>query len=214
MHGLDTVIHSGPSSIGIDTLYTSGGAIPEAFLRGCGVPDSLIEYLPSLIGAMEPVQYYSCFISYSTKDDEFARRLHERMRAEHLRVWFAPEEMQGGKKLYDQIERAIQLHDRLLLVLSDSSMQSEWVMTEIRRARRQEIKEGRRKLFPIRLVDFDTLRDWSCFDADHGKDMAVEVREYFIPDFSTWKEYDAFESAFARLLRDLRAAEATSGNAS
>ncbi|MGA2852744.1 MAG: hypothetical protein ABSE90_01235 [Verrucomicrobiota bacterium] len=29
----------------------------------------------------------------------------------------------------------------------------------------------------------ETLRDWTCFDADRGKDLAKEVREYFIPDF-------------------------------
>jgi TIR domain len=206
VQGLDTVLHFGPSSIGIDTLYRSGGNIPEAFLRGCGVPDSFIEYIPALIGAIQPIQYHACFISYSTKDDAFARRLHERMRAEHLRVWFAPEDMQGGKKLHEEIDRAIQLHDRLLLVLSEQSMQSEWVMTEIRNARRMERKEQRRKLFPIRLVEMEQIRDWSCFDADGGKDLAVEVREYFIPDFSRWKDHDAFEAAFARLLRDLRAA--------
>ena len=38
-----------------------------------------------------------------------------------------------------------------------------------------------------------------------GKDMAVEVREYFIPDFSTWKDHDAYKKAFDRLLRDLKA---------
>lgn len=38
-----------------------------------------------------------------------------------------------------------------------------------------------------------------------AKDLAVEVREYFIPDFSTWKDHDSFEEAFWRLLRDLRA---------
>ena len=43
------------------------------------------------------------------------------------------------------------------------------------------------------------------FDADHGKDLAVEVREYFIPDFSAWKDNDPFEAAFTRLLRDLKA---------
>ena len=33
---------------------------------------------------MQPIQYQSCFISYSSKDDEFARRLHEKKRsAEH-----------------------------------------------------------------------------------------------------------------------------------
>ena len=34
--------------------------------------------------------------------------------------------------------------------------------------------------------------------------LAEEVRQYFIPDFSRWKEHDAFEAAFTRLLRDLR----------
>ena len=54
-------------------------------------------------------------------------------------------------------------------------------------------------------MDFDTLRDWTCFDADSGKDLAVEVREYFIPDFSNWKDHDAFEKAFGRLQQDLKA---------
>ena len=61
---------------------------------------------------------------------------------------------------------------------------------------------------PDKLVDMDTLRDWECFDADSGKDLAVELREYFIPDFSHWKEHDPFEAAFARLLKDLRAENA------
>ena len=76
-------------------------------------------------------------------------------------------------------------------------------MTEIRKARAQEKKENRRKLFPIRLMDFDTLREWTCFDADTGKDLAVEVREYYIPDFSNWKNHDAFEAEFAKLQKAL-----------
>ncbi|HWS88931.1 MAG TPA: toll/interleukin-1 receptor domain-containing protein [Pyrinomonadaceae bacterium] len=206
--GLETVRHEGPSSIGVDTLYKSGGKIPEVFLRGCGVPDDFIEFIPSLIGARQAIQFYSCFISYSTRDEEFARRLYSRMRDEKLRVWFAPEEMKGGQKLYEQIERAIQLHDRLLLVLSESSIQSEWVMNEIQRARETEVREGRRKLFPISIVEFEKVKAWRRFDADTGRDLAKEVREYFIPDFSNWKEHDAFEKAFGRLLRDLRAEEA------
>jgi uncharacterized protein YjbI with pentapeptide repeats len=40
--GLDTVRHDGPSTIGIDTIYKSHGQISEAFLRGCGVPETFI----------------------------------------------------------------------------------------------------------------------------------------------------------------------------
>ena len=204
--GLEEVSHYGPSVIAISTIYMSEGEIPEVFLRGCGVPDYFITKIPALVAAMQPFQFYSCFISYSTKDKEFAERLHARMRQAELRVWFAPEDMEGGKKLHEQIDRAIQVHDRLLLVLSEDSMKSEWVMTEIRRARKTELKEGRRKLFPIRLVDYEAIRGWECFDADHGKDLAVEVREYYIPDFSNWKNHDDFEREFARLYDSLKAA--------
>src|SRR6185295_13444705 len=108
----------------------------------------------------------------------------------------------------EEIFRAIQIHDKLLLVLSENSMNSEWVMTEIRRARKVEREENRRKLFPIRLVDFEAIKKWECFDADNSKDLAVELREYYIPDFSNWKDHDSFEKEFAKLLRDLKATEA------
>ena len=156
---------------------------------------------------MEPIQFYSCFISYSTKNQDFAERLHSKMRDMGLRVWFAPEDVQGGKKLHEQIDEAIRVYDKLLLVLSPESMNSEWVRTEIRKARKAEIKEGKRKLFPIRLVDFNKIREWEFFDADSGKDLGVEIREFFIPDFSNWKGHDSFEAAFARLLKDLKAEE-------
>lgn len=149
---------------------------------------------------------HSCFISYSTKDEEFARRLYSRLVQANIRVWFAPEDLKGGAKLHEQLFEAIHFHDRLLLVLSEHSIASEWVMTEIRRARQVEAKEKRRKLFPIRLFGFDRLRDWSCFDSDSGKDLAIEVREYFIPDFSQWTDSESFEKAFNRLQADLRVA--------
>jgi hypothetical protein len=106
------------------------------------------------------------------------------MREANLRVWYAPEEMKGGRKLHEQIYEAIHVHDKLLLVLSEHSLKSEWVVTEIRRARKVEREETRRKLFPIRLVDFDAVAKWEHFDADSGKDLGVELREYFIPDFT------------------------------
>ncbi len=61
-----------------------------------------------------------------------------------------------------------------MIVLSDHSIHSEWVMTEICNAREMEKKEKCRKLFPIRLIAFETLRDWTCFDADTGEDLEAE----------------------------------------
>lgn len=205
VQGLETVTHRFPSTMGVDTLFLSKGKIPESFLRGCGLPDVLIDYLPSLIGAMQPVQFYSCFLSHSSKDEQFCRRLHSRLRDEKLRIWYAPEDLKGGEKLFDQIDHAIRVYDKVLLVLSKHSIGSNWVETEIRLAREKERAQNRRVLFPISLVDFGILRDWTCFDADTGRDMAVEVREYFIPDFSNWSDQEQFEAAFARLMSDLSA---------
>jgi uncharacterized protein YjbI with pentapeptide repeats len=206
--GVASVQHRGPSSVGIDTILLSGGTIPDAFLRGCGVPEHIVDLQRSLVQGMAPIQFYSAFISYSHSDEEFARRLHGRLQHAGLRVWYAPEEMKAGRKLHEQIDDAIRVHDKLLLVLSKASMSSEWVATEVTKARRRQRQDGKQVLFPIRLVEFEAIREWECFDADAGKDSAREIREYFIPDFSNWKDHDAFEVAFARLLKDLRASAA------
>jgi uncharacterized protein YjbI with pentapeptide repeats len=204
--GLNMIRHLGPSTVGIDTIYRSINGLPEPFLRGCGIPDSIAKMIPSLIEGIEPIQFYSCFISYSTKDDEFAKRLQSRLRDEKLRVWFAPEDLKGGQKSHDQIEQAIRLYDKLLLVLSKESMQSQWVNTEIYHARQRELQEGKQVLFPIAIIPFEEIRHWRAFDSDVGKDMAREVRECHIPDFSNWKDHDAFERGFDRLLKDLKRA--------
>ena len=201
--GLETCHLAGPSILDPRTLAKSG-PLPLAFLRGCGLPEALIEYLPSILG--ETIQFYSCFISYSSVDEPFCRRPHGRLQDAGLRVWFAPHDIQGGRKLHEQIDQAIRVYDKLLLVLSPHSMQSPWVEFEIRRARRREVAEQRRLLFPVRLVDFEAIKAWECFDTDTAKDLATEIREYYIPDFTAWKEHDAFEAAVGRLLRDLKAA--------
>ena len=67
-------------------------------------------------------------------------------------------------------------------------------------------------LFPISLVPFTKIREWKCFDADTGKDSTREIREYFIPDFSNWKDLDSYSKAFERLLRDLNAGQSAGTN--
>ena len=145
-NGLDSVIHIGPSTIGIDTLFRSKGKIPEAFLRGCGVPETVIDSVAFPDRLDEPIQFYSCFISYSTKDEEFAEAAaRSNGPGEGFRVWFAPEDIQGGKKLHEQIDRAIQVHDDCCWFSPKHSMNSEWVRHEIRagaQGRTQGANEG------------------------------------------------------------------------
>jgi hypothetical protein len=200
--GLESCSHNWASYLDHLTLLQSGH-LPRAFLRGCGVSDQLIDYLPSLLN--EAIQFYSCFISYSTINEEFANRLYADLQSKGVRCWFAPHDIQGGKKINEQIDEAIRRYDKLLLILSDASMESEWVRTEIANARQKEIEAKRQVLFPISLVDYAKIRQWKNFDADTGKDSAREIREYFIPDFSNWKNHDLYQKAFEQLLKDLKA---------
>jgi TIR domain/Pentapeptide repeats (8 copies) len=201
VHGLDTCFHRGPSTLDHST-FTKSGRLPLPFLRGCGLPDILIEFFPSLLN--DAIQFYSCFISYSTRDQGFADRLYADLQNKGVRCWFAPQDIRGGRKVHEQIDTAIQMHDRLLLILSPASMNSEWVKTEIAKARKREVQEKRRMLFPVRLVEFEALRDWECFDSDTGKDSAREIREYHVPDFSNWRNHDSYQKEFDHLLRDLK----------
>lgn len=75
--------------------------------------------------------------------------------------------------------------------------------------RKKEFVSGRRVLFPVALVPFDEIRDWEQFDADRGEDTAREIREYFVPDFSTWKtDHDGYQRSFEKVVAALKNADA------
>ena len=109
--------------------------------------------------------------------------------------------------MFWQIDEAVRVYDKLLLVLSEDSMKSEWVRREVERAREKERQTGKEVLFPIGLVPFEQIRAWGCLDVDTGEDLAKKVREYHVPDFTNWKDHDAFEAAFGKLMEDLKAEE-------
>jgi hypothetical protein len=195
VRNLESVVHHGPSSIGIDTIYKSRGNIPEKFLCGCGIPEDFITYMRSL--TRKGIEFYSCFISYSSKDEEFAKRLYNDLQSEGVRCWFAPEDLKIGEKFRVRIDESIRLYDKLLLVLSESSVASEWVEKEVETAFEKEREQGKTVLFPVRLDD-------AVLEAKTG--WAADVRRSrHIGDFRDWKKHDSYRKAFERLMRDLKA---------
>jgi hypothetical protein len=171
----------------------------------------LIDYLPSLLN--QPIQFYSCFISYSTKDQEFAERLHADLQNKGVRCWFAPHDIQGGKKIHEQMTTRYAFTTGCCSFFPTPAWKASGYKTEIAKAQKREAREKRRMLFPVRLVEFEALRDWECFDPDSGKDSARELREYYVPDFSNWKDHDSYQKAFDRLLKDLKAEAERAGTA-
>jgi len=191
---LESCIHQSPSFIDHQTIAQSG-RLPTKFLRGCGMPDSLIDYFPSLLN--EPLQFHSCFISYSHNDEAFAKRLHADLQDNSVRCWFAPEDMKIGDKFRSVIDESIRVYDKLLLVLSKHSIQSSWVEQEAETAFEKERLQNKTVLFPIRLDDtpMETNQSWT----------ADIRRTRHIGDFRNWKDHHSYNKAFERLLRDLSA---------
>jgi hypothetical protein len=196
--GLDRCRHSGPSTIDHRTLQRSG-PLPLTFLRGVGLPDNLIHYLPSLLN--RPIQFLSCFISYSSQDRDFAERLHADLQNKGVRCWFAPHDMKTGDRIRDLIDAQIRVRGKLLIVLSSASIDSDWVEDEVEAALEEERKSENRctVLFPIQIDDAvnNPARAWA------GKIR----RTRHITNFSGWKDYDAYQKILDRLLRDLKVAQ-------
>jgi len=192
---LETVRHAGPSDIGIQTIYKSQGQIPEAFLRGAGVPENFIEYMRSLTS--QALVYYSCFISHSSKDKDFCQRLYNDLQGSGVRCWLDSEDLKIGDKFWERIDESIRLHDKLLVVLSEHSIASDWVEDEVMRALNKEREHPEHTiLFPIRLDD-------ALKTANKPWATSIKMKRH-IGDFSRWKEHDAYQAAFARLLRNLQ----------
>jgi hypothetical protein len=145
-------------------------------------------------------EFASCFISHSSKDQEFAERLYADLQAKGVRCWFAPEDLKIGDKFRIRIDESIQIHDKLLLVLSEDSIASAWVEKEVETAFENERDRNSIVLFPIRLDD-------SVMDGKLG--WAADIkRSRYIGDFTKWKDHDSYQEAFDRLLRDLKAEKA------
>jgi len=163
------------------------------------------DYFEELIGAIRrqwsSTQYYTCFMSYSSKDQAFAERLRDDLQGAGVRCWFAPEDMKIGDRIRPTIEQSIRSYDKLLIVLSEHSIDSDWVEKEVETAFEEERKRKTTILFPIRL-------DSAVMDTDPA--WAADIRRTrHIGDFTNWKDHDAYQKAFDRLLRDLKAEDVT-----
>ncbi len=196
VRGLDTVFHDGPSYLDIQSLYQSRGRIPDVFLHGIGAPNEIIDLAYRI--AAGQVGYYSCFISYSSKDQPFADCLYADLQNAGVRCWFAPHDLPIGEPIVRGLDEAIRLHEKLLLILSREAIASGWVEYEVTQAQTRESREKRTVLFPIRLDD-------AVFETDAG--WARRLCSRHIGDFRAWQDHDAYQAAFNQLLRDLKQPE-------
>ena len=147
-------------------------------------------------------------MSHSTKDEEFATRLHNDFQEKGIRCWKWDHDARTGRSLWGEIDAAIRDYDKLVLIASESSLKSPAVNRDIERALVQEDKRLKRKragdsnvdcdvLFPVRLDDF-IFKGW-----DHER--KVDVTKKVIADARGWANDPAvYRGVLERLLRDLK----------
>lgn len=97
----------------------------------------------------------SVFLSHSSKDKAFAKRLARDLKAHALRVWVDEAEMLVGDSLIGKLEEGIREMEYLGVLLSPDSVRSEWVQREVEIALNQEIKGKKVKVLPILYRDCD-----------------------------------------------------------
>ena len=201
--GLSTCRHNGPSSLDYATLMASS-PLPEIFLRGCGLSDAFIQYLPSFWN--QPIQFYSCFISYSHADQPFARRLHDSLQGRGIRCWLDEKQLLPGDQIYDAVDQGIRLWDKILLCCSEASLcKSWWVDNEIQIAlnKEQQIMKERGKkvlaLIPLNLDGYLLSGQWQS-------GMRTQILGRLAADFTGWEKDNAkFEGQLERVVKALRA---------
>jgi len=137
----------------------------------------------------------SCFINYSTKDQEFADRLHADLQNKGVRCWFAPHDMRTGDKILDTVGDAIRLRDKVLIILSENSVNSKWVEREVKAALDEEDQNKRTVLFPIRIDNAvkEAPKEWA----------RLLRRERHITNFTGWTNHNSYSKSFERLMSDL-----------
>jgi TIR domain/Pentapeptide repeats (8 copies) len=200
--GLETCIHRGPSVIDYHTLMESG-PLPEVFLRGCGLSNEFIHYLPCFWN--QPFEFYSCFISYSHADKSFARRLHDTLQGRGIRCWLDEHQLLPGDHVHKVVDEAVRLWDKVLLCCSQDSLTSWWVDKEIQKALMKEERLSKERgkevlaIIPLNLDGYMLKLDWQNWKQQH-------VISRLAADFTDWKkDDDKFNEQVEKVIKALRA---------
>ena len=152
--GLDSVRHDAPSTLGLDSLFRSGGSIPAAFLAGIGTPDSLAGFQESLGGSQPLSGDY--FIACAAGDVPFATRLQDDLRANGARCWIFPENARGSALVdrrstseEEEIERWIRHYEKLIVVCTAEAFASETIRNDIIAAQEKQQSQDEWVLFLV-----------------------------------------------------------------
>ena len=120
--GLETSRHSGPSTLGLDTIAKSGGSIPGEFLLRAGVAMPLLAAQDAMRGVART--FPRVLIIGSLEDSALADRLRSGLAASEIPAWFLPADDEAavlsGGILFEHTPN----YDCLVLLCTEKSLES------------------------------------------------------------------------------------------
>ena len=114
------------------------------FLANSGIDEELLAIVRSWIG--KPIEFYSVFLSHSSLDKIFARKLYADLRSVGVDCWFDEEQILPGDNILDLVDQGIRIWDKLILLCSEASLSVRsgwWIEQEIESALAKERQPGR-----------------------------------------------------------------------
>ena len=99
------------------------------------------------------ISKHKVFVSHSSQDKEFVRRLINDLKAHDLEVWFDETNIRVGQSIPEQISLGLKDADYLIIVISNNSVESNWVSAELNSAIMRSYSDKGGVIIPVRLDD-------------------------------------------------------------
>jgi 5'-deoxynucleotidase YfbR-like HD superfamily hydrolase len=129
------------------------------------------------------------FMSHSSRDKAFVRRLNRDLRSQAFRTWLDEEDIPFGSSISEEIQNGLDTSDVLFVFLSEHAVASRWLATEWQSKFFQQMQVRQIPIVPILLGD--------CR-------IPTFLSDKRYVDFRRKEDYDANLSAMLRFLSNVR----------
>lgn len=187
-----------PVSVGLDTLQLSRWQVPRSLLASARTPPGVIATIEAWAGRAS--RYHSCFLSHSSRDDEIVRKVYYQLRMDGVPCFRSGEDIEPGADWKAALTKRLKRSDRVLVMVSRNSLESEGVRDEMGLLGSFDFKGA---IIPLKFVDDG---EWKATKVAWATALRDRVQAINFADASK-----TFEAHHERLLAALKKPESGRG---